>query len=81
MMRDAESALVIGGESNGDMGQFRGSEPTPEAAAPLRTMALRKLEGCSSWVIAAEFSVSARNVDRKLELIREIWGVSQDELP
>ena len=40
----------------------------------LRTIALRKLEGHSSAEIAAELGISARSVDRKLELIREIWG-------
>ena len=72
------------------MAQFLGREPTPESAgqfaedverllddlgnATLRTIALRKLEGHSSTEIAAELGISARSVDRKLELIREIWG-------
>ena len=39
----------------------------------LRTIALRKLEGHTSEEIAAQLGISARTVDRKLELIREVW--------
>ena len=85
-----ESALQLGGEIDKGLAQFIDREPTPESAvqfaedverllddlgnATLRTIALRKLEGHSSTEIAAELGISARSVDRKLELIREIWG-------
>ena len=84
-----ESAFMTGSQSDGGMAQILGREPTPEATAQfaedverllddlgdatLRTVALRKLEGHSSTEIAAELGISSRSVDRKLELIREIW--------
>jgi DNA-directed RNA polymerase specialized sigma24 family protein len=68
---------------------FLGREPGPDAAVEfaddfdrlmedldnptLRMIALRRLEGHSSEEIAAERGVSARTVDRKLELIRARW--------
>ena len=64
-------------------------EPTPEDAAifaeecqrlfarlehpVLKSIALKKLEGQSSREIATELGVTARTVDRKLELIRKLW--------
>ena len=85
-----ESAFMGEGEIDEGMAQFLGREPTPEAAAQfaedverllddlgnatLKTIALRKLEGHSSAEIALELGISARSVDRKLEVIREIWG-------
>jgi DNA-directed RNA polymerase specialized sigma24 family protein len=64
-------------------------EPNPEDAAAfaedcdrlfgrlgnpvLKGIAVLKLEGRSSEEIAAEYGVSARTVDRKLELIRALW--------
>ena len=84
-----ESAIMGPGADDEGMAQFLSREPAPEAAAQfaddvdrllaelgnptLRTIALRKLEGHSSEEIAAELGISARSVDRKLELIREIW--------
>jgi len=69
--------------------RFLSREPNPEDAAEfaedcdrlftrltnptLRTIAVRKLEGYSSEEIAAEFGVSVRTVDRKLQLIRIVW--------
>jgi DNA-directed RNA polymerase specialized sigma24 family protein len=69
--------------------QFLSREPSPEDAAAftegynrlfdrltnptLRLIALRRLEGCSSEEIGAELDVSARTVDRKLQLIRALW--------
>jgi DNA-directed RNA polymerase specialized sigma24 family protein len=77
---DAGGALVS---------QFLSREPSPEDAAEfteeydrlfarltnatLRLIALRRLDGCSSEAIGAELGVSARTVDRKLELIRALW--------
>ena len=64
-------------------------EPTPEEAAQfaddydrlfgkltqpvLKTIALRKLEGLGSEEIGTELGVSARTVDRKIQLIRALW--------
>jgi DNA-directed RNA polymerase specialized sigma24 family protein len=69
--------------------QFLSREPSPEDAAAftedyerlfarltnptLRQIALRRLEGCSSEEIGAELAVSARTVDRKLQVIRALW--------
>ena len=85
-----ESVFMREGEIGEGMAQFLSREPTPEAAAEfaeavqrlldeledtmLKTIALRRLEGHSSQEIGAELGISARSVDRKLELIREIWG-------
>jgi RNA polymerase sigma factor (sigma-70 family) len=84
-----ESAVMGPGAVDEGMAQFLGREPAPEEAAEfndqlerlldalgdpkLTTIALRKLEGYTSAEIASELSISARSVDRKLELIREIW--------
>ncbi len=84
-----ESAVVSPGAVDEGMAQFLGREPEPGEAAEfnddldrllgalgdpkLRTIALRKLEGYSSAEIAVQLGISARSVDRKLELIREIW--------
>jgi DNA-directed RNA polymerase specialized sigma24 family protein len=69
--------------------RFLGHEPNPEDAVAfaedcdrlfdrltnptLKCIALRKLEGHNSEEIAAELGVSARTVDRKLQLIRTVW--------
>ena len=71
------------------MAQVLGREPAPEEAAQfnedmehlldalgdakLRTIALRKTGGIRAAEIAGQLGISARTVDRKLELIREIW--------
>jgi RNA polymerase sigma factor (sigma-70 family) len=84
-----ESAIIGQGSVDEGMAQVLGREPAPEEAAEfnddlerllnalgdpkLRTIALRKLEGFTSAEIAIELGISARSVDRKLELIREIW--------
>jgi RNA polymerase sigma factor (sigma-70 family) len=65
-------------------------EPTPEEAAQfaddyrrflarlqepaLRMVALRRLEGYSTREIAETLNVSTKTVERKLQLIRAIWG-------
>lgn len=72
-----------------DLAPVLSREPTPEAAAMfaeeydqlfgrltkpvLRTIALRKLEGRDSKEIGVELRLSARTIDRKLDLIRMIW--------
>jgi DNA-directed RNA polymerase specialized sigma24 family protein len=74
--------------------QFLSHEPNPEDAAAfaedyerlftrlsnpvLKEVARLRLEGKSSEEIAAELGVSARTVDRKLQLIRALW---EDESP
>jgi RNA polymerase sigma factor (sigma-70 family) len=66
-----------------------GREPSPEFTAmlvdeangllqrlnddALRTIARRKLEGCSNHEIARQLSVTSRTVERKLALIRQEW--------
>lgn len=85
-----ESVFMREGEIGAGIAQLLSPEPTPEAAAEfaeaveillddlgdamLKTIALRRLEGHGSQEIAAELGISARSVDRKLEVIREIWG-------
>jgi DNA-directed RNA polymerase specialized sigma24 family protein len=84
-----ESAVMGVGEVDEGMARFLSREPAPDEAAvfaddverlldalgnpTLRTIALQKLEGDSSEEIARRLGVSSRTVDRKLELIREIW--------
>ena len=69
--------------------RFLSREPDPQDAAEfaeeydrllarltnpmLKGIALRKLDGRSSEEIAADFGVSVRTVDRKLQLIRALW--------
>ena len=71
------------------LAEFCKNEPTPQAAAEfadqlehllqklddatLKTIALRKLEGFTSAEIATELGVTARTVDRKLNVIRALW--------
>ena len=84
-----ESAVDRPTPGDDGLAQVLGREPTPADAAAfaddcermfaqlddpvLKTVALRKLEGFSTGEIAAELNVSVRTVDRKLELIRDIW--------
>jgi DNA-directed RNA polymerase specialized sigma24 family protein len=76
-------------EGETPISQFLSREPSPEDAAAftedydrlfdrlnnptLRTIALRRLEGSSSEEIGVELGVSARTVDRKIQLIRALW--------
>ncbi len=71
------------------LSQFLSREPNPEDAAAftedyerlfnrltnpvLKEIARRRLDGDSSEEIAAALGVSARTVDRKLQLIRALW--------
>src|SRR5262245_28793885 len=70
--------------------QVVGDEPTPEFAAQvaeefqrlldrlgddtLRRVAVRKMEGLTADEIAGQLHCSRRTVERKLEIIRVIWG-------
>ena len=72
-----------------------GHEPTPELAAmmaetcevllqrlgdeSLRQLALLKLQGYTSAEIAAQFGITERSIERKLERVRKIWGQRKSE--
>lgn len=80
--------------SDSGLAEFLRREPTPEAAAQFaeeyerlfaklnnpthKSIALSKLDGLSSAEIGAELGVSARTVDRKLQLIRAFWDEGKD---
>jgi len=84
-----ESAVMGAGEIEQGLARFLSREPSPDEAAEfaddlerlldmlgnptLRTIALHKLEGHTSEEIASHLGISSRSVDRKLELIREVW--------
>jgi RNA polymerase sigma factor (sigma-70 family) len=89
-----ESAVMGAGEVDEGMARFLSREPAPDEAAEfaddldrlldalgnptLKSIALQKLEGLSSEEIAARIGISSRSVDRKLELIRQIWrGIAE----
>ncbi len=73
-----------------NLAQYLSREPTPDDAAELtdqldtlmarlndetlRVIALKKLQGMTSEEIARSLQVSARTVDRKLQLIRAMWA-------
>jgi DNA-directed RNA polymerase specialized sigma24 family protein len=73
-----------------DVEQVVGQEPTPEFAAQvaeecrrllglldddaLRSVALWKMEGYTSEEIAERLGCAPRTVERKLRLIRRLWG-------
>jgi DNA-directed RNA polymerase specialized sigma24 family protein len=81
---------VEDGEGDDGLAQALSREPSPEDVArftedyhallerltgpALRTIAVRRLEGHSSEEIAAELGITARTVDRKLQLIQAIWS-------
>jgi DNA-directed RNA polymerase specialized sigma24 family protein len=83
----------LSGEERWAIDQVVGSEPTPEFAAQLseecerlltdlddetlRTVAVAKMEGYSNDEIAQRLGVKTRTVERKLNLIREIWSQPQ----
>jgi DNA-directed RNA polymerase specialized sigma24 family protein len=72
------------------LAQFLDREPSPELAAQLaddfrhvmeslgspalRTIALMRLEGHTTEEIGRRMAISSRSVERKLRLIRMIWG-------
>jgi len=74
--------------------QIAGAEPKPEFAAQvaeeyrlllerlgddtLREIAVARMEGHSNHEIADRLGVKTRTVERKLRLIREIWGDARD---
>ena len=80
----------MNGEERAMIDQVVGSDPTPEFAAQLteecsrllervgdetlRQVAVAKMEGYSNDEIAARLGVKTRTVERKLNLIRDIWS-------
>ena len=80
----------LSGEERAAIDQVVGSEPTPQFAAQvteecqrllerlgdetLRLVAVAKMEGYSNDEIAGRLDVKTRTVERKLNLIREIWS-------
>jgi DNA-directed RNA polymerase specialized sigma24 family protein len=89
-----ESAFV-GPDGEEGIDQVLGREPTPQfvalvdqqfqrrldslPSAELRSVALWKLEGYTNDEIAEKLSCVRRSVERKLELIRGLWG--KDDVP
>jgi len=77
-------------DDNPGINAVLGQEPTPELAAmmsetceallqglgdeSLRQLALLKLQGYTSAEIAAQFGITERSIERKLERIRKLWG-------
>ena len=75
--------------------QILGPEPTPQFAAQiadecrkllaglsdaeLRSVAEWKLQGFTNEEIASKLGCAARSVERKLRVIRSLWGHSQEE--
>jgi DNA-directed RNA polymerase specialized sigma24 family protein len=84
-----ESALRSPDGEQGGIAEVIGREPTPEFAVQvaeqyqqllsvlpddeLRTVAVRKMEGCTNEEIAEQLGRSLATVERKLHLIRRIW--------
>jgi DNA-directed RNA polymerase specialized sigma24 family protein len=84
-----EAELNTPGEEGAALEQVVGQEPDPAFAAAvaeecrhlldllgdaqLRTIAVRKMEGCTNGEIAAELACSEPTVERRLQLIRRIW--------
>jgi DNA-directed RNA polymerase specialized sigma24 family protein len=82
--------LVGAGTEGEGLAEVLSREPTPDEVAgfaenyhrflarlqepPLRTIALRRLEGQTTREIARALDVSTKTVERKLQLIRAIWS-------
>jgi len=83
-------------DGDAGLARFLGREPSPEIAAivaeeyrrlmdsldshSLRTIALLRLQGHPASDIGARLAISPRSVERKLRLIRMIWGrIALDE--
>ncbi len=81
--------------ANVDLTQIISSEPTPDFVsemmdeterligmledARLKRIALLRLDGFTYDEIADQLGVATRTVSRKMDLIRDIWGVSEDD--
>lgn len=84
------ASIFGGSSQSGGMLDIEGREPTPEFAAEvaetcdllfgqlpedmMREIASKKMEGYSNAEIAADLKIGKRTVERKLNLIREIWN-------
>jgi RNA polymerase sigma factor (sigma-70 family) len=82
--------VVGAGTEGEGLAEVLSREPTPDEVAgfaedyhrflarlqepPLRTIALRRLEGQTTREIARALDVSTKTVERKLQLIRAIWS-------
>jgi DNA-directed RNA polymerase specialized sigma24 family protein len=89
-----ERSAASGGAGHG-LAAFAAHEPTPELAAVLaeecrvllrslgddglRALAVAKMEGYANEELAARLGCSVRTVERKLKLIRTIWGRTADD--
>jgi DNA-directed RNA polymerase specialized sigma24 family protein len=78
------------GEEPAGLEQLLSREPTPEFAAQmaeefqrllagleddsLRAVALAKMEGLTNQEVAAQLGCAPRTIDRKLQVIRTLWG-------
>jgi DNA-directed RNA polymerase specialized sigma24 family protein len=87
-----DSALQ-GPDGRGDFDRVAGREPPPDFAAQvqgefrrlldllgdaeLEQVALGKLEGDGNAEIADRLGVVKRTVDRRLEVIRKLWGAEE----
>lgn len=85
------------GEEQAGLEQFRAHEPTPEFAAQvadecrhlfallpnaeLRSVAQWKLEGDTNAEMAAKLGCALRSVERKLRVIRSLWGDADQPSP
>ncbi|QDU25094.1 ECF sigma factor [Anatilimnocola aggregata] len=69
---------VVGGEPTPEFAQQVGEEFDQLLASlndeTLRRIALAKLEGYTNDEIAAQLGVRTRTIERKLSLIRDLWG-------
>jgi RNA polymerase sigma factor (sigma-70 family) len=85
-----ESVFIAAEDRSAGIDQIVGSAPTPEFAAEvgeecrrllallpddtLRAVALAKMEGYQNAEIAQRQGVKTRTIERKLQLIRELWS-------
>lgn len=88
-------SLPVQGETSDRIAQIVCSEPTPEMVAEmmdeterllkllgddkLRRIAVMRMDGLSTVEIAERIKSTSRTVLRKLERIRDIWGVPEDD--
>lgn len=89
-VRGDSIVMNLGGDAPGTFEQFMSEEPTPEVVAimeeesarllsqlpdeTLRSLAKLRLEGYTNEEIAEQLQISLRSVERKLGVVREIWG-------
>lgn len=85
-----EAALAAGSDHTDVLAQFVSAEPTPEFVvmiaeetasklaslpdATLRQVAVLRMEGHTNQEIAKRIGCVSRTVERKLEVIRTLWG-------